>query len=290
MIKRLTAALLMIVLLLPAFARGEKAAVFTGKYDDKFLKKGEKAQIGERFYRSVNVSIEITAQRIHNSDVYIADVYLRKLTSLRRGFSGGMWTGARKKLASMEEIAKQEKAILAITGDNAHMFSGGIVYANGKEKRVKQVQRQQCVLFLDGTMKTYQTSELSPEKLAKEGKGVWQSWMFGPTLLDAKGKVLKDFHSKLNPQNPRSVIGYYAPGHYCLVLIDGRQTASTLEKGKKNAGFTLKQLAGFMQGLGCKAAYNLDGGRSAEMWFNGKVISTPQLGGRSIGDIVYIRK
>ena len=49
-------------------------------------------------------------------------------------------------------------------------------------------------------------------------------------------------------------------------------------------------LSRLMEELGCKAAYNLDGGRTSQMYFGGKVISAPQDGGRRLGDIVLIRE
>ena len=50
-----------------------------------------------------------------------------------------------------------------------------------------------------------------------------------------------------------------------------------------------------MKGLGCVTAYNLDGGGSSTMWFNGKVLNRPTTFGdtiaeRSVSDIVYIGK
>ena len=70
-----------------------------------------------------------------------------------------------------------------------------------------------------------------------------------------------------------------------MVVSDGRTDRS--------AGLTLYQLAGFLQSLGATTAYNLDGGGSSTMYFNGRVINEPVNHGstvseRSISDIVYI--
>ena len=72
--------------------------------------------------------------------------------------------------------------------------------------------------------------------------------------------------------------------HYMFVVSDGRTDES--------AGLSLSQLAEFMQGLGVVTAYNLDGGGSSTMYFNGEVINNPTTSGRSIkersvSDIVY---
>ena len=71
--------------------------------------------------------------------------------------------------------------------------------------------------------------------------------------------------------------------------VDGRKTKSALEKGKKNLGIKMYDLALLMEELGCQAAYNLDGGQSSMLWYGGEVISTPHKGGRPVGDIVYIK-
>ena len=43
-----------------------------------------------------------------------------------------------------------------------------------------------------------------------------------------------------------------------------------------------------MADLDCKAAYNLDGGDSSIMVFDGKTVNKPSGGGRKLSDIVMI--
>lgn len=85
--------------------------------------------------------------------------------------------------------------------------------------------------------------------------------------------------------NPRTAIGIIDNLHYVFVVSDGRT--------EESEGLSLLELAEFMDGLGVKTAYNLDGGGSSTMYFNGEVINTPTTNGRSIkersvSDIVYI--
>lgn len=85
--------------------------------------------------------------------------------------------------------------------------------------------------------------------------------------------------------NPRTAIGIIDNLHYVLVVSDGRTGASE--------GLSLRELAEFMQSLDVDIAYNLDGGGSSTMVFNGKVINNPTTNGksikeRSVSDIVYI--
>ena len=85
--------------------------------------------------------------------------------------------------------------------------------------------------------------------------------------------------------NPRTAIGMIAPLHYVLVVSDGRT--------EESQGLSLYQLAEFMQSLGITTAYNLDGGGSSTMVFEGELVNKPTSGGssikeRSVSDIVYI--
>ena len=86
--------------------------------------------------------------------------------------------------------------------------------------------------------------------------------------------------------NPRTAIGKVADGHYVLVVSDGRTSES--------AGLTLYQLAPYMSDeLGCETAYNLDGGGSSTLYYDGSVVNNPTTNGdkiteRSVSDIVYL--
>ena len=118
-------------------------------------------------------------------------------------------------------------------------------------------------------------------------KGAWQVFCFGPGLI-SDGNILVDEKSEVaahKASNPRTAIGYIEEGHYVMVVSDGRTTAS--------AGLSLYQLALVLEEYGVKDAYNLDGGGSSVMIFNGKIVNQPTSNGedireRSSSDIVYI--
>lgn len=84
--------------------------------------------------------------------------------------------------------------------------------------------------------------------------------------------------------NPRTAIGMVEPLHYVMIVGNGRTNASK--------GLTLYQLAQALAYEGCTLGYNLDGGGSSTLWFNGKVINYPTTNGRyserEVSDIVYI--
>ena len=119
--------------------------------------------------------------------------------------------------------------------------------------------------------------------------GVWQAFSFGPSLIE-NGEITVssgDEVGKAMASNPRTAIGIIDNLHYVFVVSDGRTSES--------AGLSLSELAQFMDDLGCTTAYNLDGGGSSTMYFQGEVINNPTTNGnqiqeRSVSDIVYIGK
>ena len=79
-----------------------------------------------------------------------------------------------------------------------------------------------CVLNWDGTMDIYQPGTLDTQALID--RGAYQSCIFGSSLLNENGKAKNHFISwdYIRESHPRTAIGYYEPGHYCMVLVDGR--------------------------------------------------------------------
>ena len=111
----------------------------------------------------------------------------------------------------------------------------------------------------------------------------YQVWSFGPALLNDDGSPRTEFNTTRNliGLHPRTALGYYEPGHYCFVVVDGRGMGAS-------AGATMETLSRVMSDLGCTAAYNLDGGASSSMVFDGTVISRPSGGRRRVSDMILI--
>lgn len=242
-----------------------------------FLKPGDTPILTEDSYQSEHVSIRISKQRDEESksNIVIADIYVSSVAYLKRAFPLDKWKG---EMRSMKTIASDASAILAMTGDYAAILDAGLVVANGDVLRKTENRvRDNCLLLLNGQMITYPRRTMEVKEVLDSG--IWHAFLFGPALL-MDGKAIEKSDSKIRAANPRSAIGYFSPGHYCFVVVDGRS--------RQSRGMTMEQLSAFMQNLGCKTAYNLDGGQSAMMWFNGEIINEPFDGGRRLMDIVYI--
>ena len=142
----------------------------------------------------------------------------------------------------------------------------------------------------DGTLALYDETSTSAQALVD--RGVWQTWSFGPGLVDG-GVVqsgIDDVEVDTNIGNhsiqgtqPRTGIGMISPNHYLLVVVDGRASGYS-------RGVTMSEFAEMFAGLGAQVAYNLDGGGSSTMVYRDALVNNPLGKGRERGtsDIIWL--
>ena len=235
-------------------------------------------------HQTDDIRIAVTQNKRDQATYYVADVWIRNIRQFKTAFAVGDEFKRGSKYARMPlEIANNNQAMVALTGDYSGARSRGVVIRNGTLYR-ESVAEDVCVLYADGVMETCYRDEFDLE--AAIARGAYQSWSFGPKLLDSGQRpstydgASENLLSVINNRDPRAAIGYYAPGHYCLVVVDGRQ-------GEYSRGMSLTQLSDLFIELGCTDAYNLDGGQTAAMVFDGTVVNRPYKDGRIISDIIY---
>ena len=246
----------------------------------------DEVQIRENSYMSPNVSVtvETVEQELdgHFQRWYVADIYVADISCLASYVENDSYESYVTTPAL--EIAELAGAIVSINGDycNAQAQSGFFVRNGVAYQQDVPARCDICVLYMDGSLETYAPGEYTVEEIME--RQPWQVWKFGPELLDQNGQPLESFNtsSAIEAANPRAAIGYYEPGHYCFVVSEGR-----LRDG--GYGLTMGELAQIFSDLGCKSAYNLDGGDSACMVFQGEVCNV-RSGQRELGDILLIKE
>ena len=250
------------------------AESFAEKFADKFT---DTVVVTENSYSSPDISITVTEETSGRITWYLADIYVRDITCFQSALAQDTYgSGFRD---SIPDMALLNNALLAVNGDYYGNTNEGVVIRNGVIYRANRTDCDVCVLYYDGTMRVMPGSSFSVQEAVENG--AWQAWTFGPALLNTDGSVLTSFAStgRIISANPRTAIGYYEPGHYCLVVVDGRG---------ESAGITLPDLSQLFYDLGCTAAYNLDGGNSSIMVWQDAVINDPSGGGRESSDALLI--
>jgi exopolysaccharide biosynthesis protein len=105
---------------------------------------------------------------------------------------------------------------------------------------------------------------------------------FIPVLL--KNGVKQDLPAAwANTKHPRTVLGRYANDDLLLIVIDGRQAFWS-------KGVTLEHIQDKLLELGVQDAYNLDGGGSSTIYYNGQVLNKPSDGTeRPVANAIIIK-
>lgn len=235
-------------------------------------------------YEDDNIKIAITEYYENNTKIYVADIQLASSSLLKTALANNSY--GKNVTEKTSTIASTVKAILAINGDFYGAQESGYVIKNGTLYRnTKKNNQEDLVIYKDGSFEIVSEDDITAEELLE--KGAYNVLSFGPALIENDEiKVTSTTEvAKSMTSNPRTAIEIIDKKHYVFVVSDGRTTESK--------GLTLYQLATFMKNLGVKTAYNLDGGGSSTMYFNGKVINNPTTNGnkiseRSVSDIVYI--
>ncbi|MBR4768134.1 MAG: phosphodiester glycosidase family protein [Lachnospiraceae bacterium] len=241
--------------------------------------------VSDDSYSDKNISIRISRIRVYETEVYIAEVELTSPWYLKTALAHDVY--GRNVVNFTSETAKQKNAILAVNGDYYGARERGYVIRNGVLYRNSRAGNNQTdlVIYWDGSFGIIKESEVSAESLIENNAR--EVFSFGPALV-RNGEISVGEREEVAiayAKNPRCAVGIIDDLHYLFVVSDGRT--------KESSGLSLYRLAGVMKELGCETAYNLDGGGSATMVFNGEIINKPTGTGdhiyeRQVSDIVYI--
>lgn len=235
-------------------------------------------------YIDNNITINMTEYRAYDTSIYVADVLLSSPEYLKTAFACNAY--GKNITQKTSDIASNNNAILAINGDYYGVQEKGYVLRNGILYRDTATKdREDLVILENGSFSIITEEDISAEGLLNEGAR--QILSFGPALIIDSQITVSEHEEvgKAMSSNPRTAIGIIDELHYILVVSDGRT--------EESEGLSLYELASFMECLGADCAYNLDGGGSSTMYFNGRVINNPTTDGdnikeRKVSDIVYI--
>lgn len=236
-------------------------------------------------YSDSKSKITVTQYRAYDSNIYVADVEVTDGTSILSAFANN--TYGRNITDTTSDMAEENNAVLAINGDYYGARQSGYVIRNGVVYRNQGSNGEDMVISKDGTLSFISESDTTTDSLIQ--KQAWQVLSFGLVLVE-NGEVAVTENDEVGmamASNPRTAIGTVAKNHYLFVVSDGRTSES--------AGLSLYELANFMKSLGATNVYNLDGGGSSTMVFQGEVVNNPTTNGnkiseRAVSDILYIGK
>lgn len=255
-------------------------------YSEQKQSQQKKTEITDSSYSDGNITISIDTIREYDTEIYIGEIKIKSPEYLKTAFANNSFgTNITQKTS---EIAESSNAIFAVNGDYYGANRNGFVIKNGvlyRDTVRRDSQYDDMIIYSDGSMSIVNENDISAQTLLQ--KGAVQTFCFGPALIE-NGSITVDENDEVGKamaDNPRTVIGCVDKLHYIIMVSDGRTSESK--------GLSLYQAAQIMKEYGCKTAYNLDGGGSSTMYFNGRIINNPTTNGRriserAVSDIVYI--
>ena len=116
--------------------------------------------------------------------------------------------------------------------------------------------------YPDGRLEVHHSWELTAQEYLD--RGAYDVLSFGPYLVK-DGQIAERVYRSGDSLNPRIALGMIEPGHYAVIMCEGR-----LNRSK---GVSIQHLALLMKEKGCQCAINLDGGQTAVMIFMGKQLN-----------------
>ncbi|NHW48327.1 phosphodiester glycosidase family protein [Paenarthrobacter sp. MSM-2-10-13] len=259
--------------------------------DEASAETSASAVVTDTSYASGDTGVTISTVTTGTGDdtvtYYVADVVLDDATTLKSAFAED--TYGENITETTSAIAEDHNAIFAINGDYYGFRDTGIVIRNGVVYR-DEGARQGLAFYKDGTVKVYDETTTTADQLIADG--VWNTLSFGPSLLD-NGQIASGIEDvevdtnfgnhSIQGEQPRTAVGVIDENHLVFVVVDGRSPGYS-------SGVTMSGLAQIMKDLGATTAYNMDGGGSSTMYFNGSLVNNP-LGEnkeRGTSDILYI--
>lgn len=276
---------------------------FSGDFGEKFGKMflgDERVMIDDTSYRSHDVYIKMssfdgmysqrtskTGEKFADAHTvwYAFDVYVRNIENLFVNYKNGTTN-----FSKLFEDTSFGQAVAAISGDLFYGYNKAkpVIVRNGSViRKADYITDDICVLYWDGTMEI-ETHDTYDWNRIKE-RAPYQVWSFGPSLLDENGQPKLNADVDVWRKNPRSVLGYVEPGHYVLIAILGYRDEA--QKAENGVGTNLEATAQIAADLGCKLAYNLDGGASVYAGYRGiQLFDVKNSNGsiRRISDIICI--
>ena len=242
-------------------------------------------------YESTTASISLESRTSGSGDEalawFVASVAVTDAKVVRSAFAED--TFGENITETPSTIASAHDAVLAINGDYYGFRSTGIVLRNGVVHR-DEPARDALVLYTDGRVEVVDETTTSAQELLEDG--AWNVLSFGPAVVvdAAVPDGIEDVEIDTNignhsiqGQQPRTAVGARENGDLVLMVVDGRAEGYS-------RGVTLPELGQLLLDEGCVTGYNLDGGGSSTMLFDGELVNRPRGGTeeRATSDILYV--
>ena len=234
-------------------------------------------------YNDETISVKYWTERLLDSNCHFAEIKIAHPTQLKTAFAGGKYSSSVRR--TPQKIAQQVNAVIAINADYCGYRQKGVIIRQNVLYRNNPCGWDVLFIDSDGNFHIMNDRDIKKSGVLDEYE-IINSLEFGPSLIvdgeinlinikSGCGEYWNEGHV-----SPRTGIGQIGRLHYLFCCVEGRTDYSK--------GIMTSDMAQIMYDKGCVQAYNLDGGMSTTMIFNGEAMNYPMWGGqRVVSDIIY---
>ena len=250
----------------------------------------DEGYLGDSVYEDASIRVEIERMTVNNTQCHVARITIRDASQLR---TAPAYAFNRAQTAEIDAIARRVNAVFAISGDyfayqlqnkGSYLVRQGQMYAD-----VPIDGRDVLVIDAAGDFHIVGEATTAETKAAIEALaplGIVNTFNFGPGLV-IEGEVLDPAYDAVfnfsEGRHRRCAIAQVKRGtlEYLCICCDG-------SKDEGSVGMTLAEFAEFVASFDVQNAYNLDGGNTTAMYFDGgKINAENSAYSRPISDIIY---
>lgn len=219
-------------------------------------------------YEDESIRVQLETRELETGKQHVVRLRIATITitdpSQLRTATAGKPTSS--KVALVSSMAQKHNAALALSANylSHDPVKTSLEYRMGVRIR-KKPNRIKDLLIIDENADFHlfvKSNAKEIEAFEDAGHTIVNAFTFGPALVKDGVLLTIDKNYGYNPhgREPRLAIGQLAPLQYIVVLVEGLSSRD---------GVTQQELAQILFDLGAIQAFNLDGGNSATLVFNG---------------------
>lgn len=231
----------------------------------------------ENTYHDDSLDIRLETGKLRGVDYHVAYFQVKSPTQLRTAIAGR----PNESVAALpSQMGAAKQAVLILNGEYYIQRTRNIfVWRQGKSFR-DQADPAKDVLIIDdaGDFRIFTSEDKAAEIQAFQNAGgnIVNAFSFGPALVidGEQVKLREDYYFYPRERTGRSAVAQVGPLSYAFVYCPAA---------------TQQEICNIAADLGFQQAYNLDGGNSSVMIFNGKYVGGKRRNTeREQSDILYV--
>ncbi|MDO4528623.1 MAG: phosphodiester glycosidase family protein, partial [bacterium] len=234
------------------------------------------------YYRDSSILVLCWKEIYEERCCTMAEVKVAHGSQFRRRIADDSYSSSVQLYAS--EMAKASNAVVASNADFYAFRTYGVTAYQRQLFRAEPGKLDTCFINSSGDMLFARAGQLGDAAQIQQymlDNDVVFSLSFGPVLVDNGELQYCESYpiGEIDTMYSRAGLGMLGDLHYLLMTVnhtDGRPRANVNEFGR------------YMYEKGCIKAYNMDGGQTSEIVFNGTPVNYIDFGAeRTVSDIIY---